>query len=442
MPYGRKKQHRKYRAFTDHGLGAPNPGLQPINKPEKKYFKILQAIHHAEILEETQRTGQFPVGMMRQIKKLTSFIKPSSPCEETSLKVKANTERWMQANMIILKEHYDEVIAKNIHDLPPYDPTAFEKAVAYGKTRYKNKLTVSSTSNLACLVKEVRITSQREPDVEPCFDPTRRDEEWPVLGTGEGTLADQQRNPTSGTNRSKHHHNVPQINPNPGSSTNSSYNPPTSLHHVLSPNLNHHPSGPRPNQLFAQTPEHPSPNLGPDTNILQNPSTNPPHVPSPNLNHYSPGPNFHLRLSRTPRYSHSNLGPEANDPGNPSTSPHHAFFPNHNQHPPGLDSNRPLPLAPGAETERPGPKPRGVQNVRVEVYTMEPDMPSTLRTPEEGDTGIPDEFEVHEETQPGGTRHLPFPMDGLSPMGGGPWGHFEGLPVFEGGSNRHGGINI
>jgi len=50
-------------------------------------------VHHTEIVEQTQRTGDFPIGMSRHITKLTVFIKPSSPTEETHEKVKQNTHQ-------------------------------------------------------------------------------------------------------------------------------------------------------------------------------------------------------------------------------------------------------------------------------------------------------------------------------------------------------------
>ena len=54
-----------------------NYTLNTLNIPlTKKYFKLLQAIHHSEILSDSILTGICPKGMERQVKKLASFIKP------------------------------------------------------------------------------------------------------------------------------------------------------------------------------------------------------------------------------------------------------------------------------------------------------------------------------------------------------------------------------
>lgn len=149
------------------------------NKLEKVYFKLLQAIHHSEIIAETKRTGKFPVGMSRHTTKLTAFIKPSSPSETTQEKVKQNTHQWMQTNMLILEEHYDGIIATILQDLPPHDPQALQKAIAYGRIRYRHKLTPSSITTLSAL-------TQNTPNVElqqqSALEEERSLEEWPALG--------------------------------------------------------------------------------------------------------------------------------------------------------------------------------------------------------------------------------------------------------------------
>lgn len=118
----------------------------PENKIEKIYFKLLQAIHHVEIIENSHKTGKYPKGMMRQVNKFISFIKPSSSCDETREKVRQNT-------LNILKEHYDPINAGILQSLPPCDPLALQKAVVFGRTRHRHKLTSSSISTLSSLIK-------------------------------------------------------------------------------------------------------------------------------------------------------------------------------------------------------------------------------------------------------------------------------------------------
>ena len=159
-----------------------NTNIEPSIRPEKQYFKILQAIHHAEVVEKYQQTGELPVGMSRQANKLTAFIKPSSPSDDTREKVRLNTENWMQANMLILKDHYDCVIAASIEKLPAFNQVAMEKAIAYGKARYKNRLTNTVLTEFTKLINNNSDTSLGgEENTGVDLLPTIGAEDWPPL---------------------------------------------------------------------------------------------------------------------------------------------------------------------------------------------------------------------------------------------------------------------
>ena len=84
------QQHIK---FTPVGTSRPMD-LDP--KVIKRYFQILQSIHHTEILEESIRTGIPPKGMARKIAQLTAFIKPAAPDDHhyPYLPDKGNDERY------------------------------------------------------------------------------------------------------------------------------------------------------------------------------------------------------------------------------------------------------------------------------------------------------------------------------------------------------------
>lgn len=119
------------------------------NRTEKVYLKLLQAIHHAEIIKKSLDSANFPAGMIKQVQKLTSFIKPSSPNSSTASKIKENTHKWMLNNMNIL---HQEVIASILTSLPAWDQKAMEKAILFGKIRYKHKLTPNTTKKFSELV--------------------------------------------------------------------------------------------------------------------------------------------------------------------------------------------------------------------------------------------------------------------------------------------------
>ena len=43
----------------------------------KRYFKLLQALHHTEILDDSISEGSCPKGMQRRVNRLSTFIKPA-----------------------------------------------------------------------------------------------------------------------------------------------------------------------------------------------------------------------------------------------------------------------------------------------------------------------------------------------------------------------------
>lgn len=83
----------------------------PTREMAKKYFKLIQAIHHKEIIDKAINTQCHPAGMTKQANKLLDFIKPAAPTEQTKEKIKLNTEKWMEVNLTILQDHYVDTIA-------------------------------------------------------------------------------------------------------------------------------------------------------------------------------------------------------------------------------------------------------------------------------------------------------------------------------------------
>ncbi|KAF3850734.1 hypothetical protein F7725_012506 [Dissostichus mawsoni] len=118
----------------------------------KTYFKLLQAIHHVEILDEAARRGSPPPGMARKAQFLTSFIKPAAPNSRTLKLVEENTSMWMQRNLDILKTHYTDLLRDLSFNLTPFRIDAFDRAIIWARKRYHNKLTPSSISALHSLL--------------------------------------------------------------------------------------------------------------------------------------------------------------------------------------------------------------------------------------------------------------------------------------------------
>ena len=97
----------------------------------KHYFKLIQAVHHKDIIDNAIISQTFPIGMMRQVHKLTDFIKPSSPNTDIKHKVTENTKKWMQNNMLILQSHYQTIIHSLTHTQPSFSQTSIQVALGW-----------------------------------------------------------------------------------------------------------------------------------------------------------------------------------------------------------------------------------------------------------------------------------------------------------------------
>lgn len=72
----------------------------------KVYFKLIQVTHHIHITQQAIDTKVFPKGMMKQVTKLTQFIKPACPNHTISTQIADNVNRWMEVNMQLLLNQY------------------------------------------------------------------------------------------------------------------------------------------------------------------------------------------------------------------------------------------------------------------------------------------------------------------------------------------------
>lgn len=104
----------------------------------KQYFKLIQGLHHKHIINHAISSGTFPPGMVRQVNRLTDFIKPAGPTESTRKKVQDNTTQWMLNNMHILQQHYEDIIL-TLNSLP-FNDTALQIATGWARKRYGTRL--------------------------------------------------------------------------------------------------------------------------------------------------------------------------------------------------------------------------------------------------------------------------------------------------------------
>lgn len=128
----------------------------------KQYFKLIQAIHHKTIMDKASQTNTFPPGMLRQVKKLTDFIRPSAPTAETRTKIYNNTTQWMLNTITILGQHYTHTI--DSISTGPYNNLAFHIATGWARKRYGSRLSSGTlTTAHRTLGSTVTTTSSNPP---------------------------------------------------------------------------------------------------------------------------------------------------------------------------------------------------------------------------------------------------------------------------------------
>ncbi|MGL5128560.1 MAG: hypothetical protein ACRC7D_10460, partial [Aeromonas popoffii] len=121
----------------------------------KCFFKYIQVTHHYEIIQTALANDNFPRGMMRQVDKLTQFIKPACPLGQTTQRVKENTQNWMSINMQILQEHYSMVMEDLLTCIHALKEREWEVACRWAKTRFRQKLREDTIQKARRNIKEV-----------------------------------------------------------------------------------------------------------------------------------------------------------------------------------------------------------------------------------------------------------------------------------------------
>lgn len=108
----------------------------------KNIFKLFQSVHHKSIIDNAIQTQSPPKGMLKQVNKLTSFIRPSSPNPEVHRAVAQNTQNWLTENLLILQRHYSDLLYqyRYLH----YEEVAFEAALGWAKKRYRGRFNPST----------------------------------------------------------------------------------------------------------------------------------------------------------------------------------------------------------------------------------------------------------------------------------------------------------
>ena len=131
----------------------------------KTYFKLLQSIHHTEILSEALITGIPPLGMARKVAYLTAFIKPAAPDYIVLTEIKNNTIDWLNNNLRILQKQYGRIREDFPLTLSPFSEEALDRALRWARQRYGRRLSPSSITTLRSLL--TSLTADLPPPTTP-----------------------------------------------------------------------------------------------------------------------------------------------------------------------------------------------------------------------------------------------------------------------------------
>ncbi|XP_078022177.1 uncharacterized protein LOC144462332, partial [Epinephelus lanceolatus] len=184
--------HRPPISTQQHSIHTPvltHPPDPETRQASKQYFKLIQALHHKHIMDTALATGTFPPGMLRQVTRLTDFIKPSTPTIETRNRIYENTTQWMQNTISILQQHYTATI--DTIDTSSHNPLALQIATGWARKRYGSRLTTNTLQAVQQLLQPTHTTTTTtQPELYPNHRqrqpasntlPTIQEEEYPHL---------------------------------------------------------------------------------------------------------------------------------------------------------------------------------------------------------------------------------------------------------------------
>src|SRR4029434_2244298 len=103
-------------------------------------------LHSFPTRRSSDLTHSVPIGMNRQVHKLTTFIKPAAPTPQTAELIHNNTTHWMHQNMHILQNHYTSQISSLLQTTSPYNNTAFQIASGWARKRFRLSDTTLTTA--------------------------------------------------------------------------------------------------------------------------------------------------------------------------------------------------------------------------------------------------------------------------------------------------------
>lgn len=136
--------------------------------------RIIKTVHHLSNVS-TEKT---PVSINRMMKQLITMIKPAIPSPQTSELIEGNARNWAHTTLIILRNHYEQVMEKEITELYDFETlewhAPFEIASNWAKRHFGRRLTPETLTQMKEIITEELIRLQ-----EHSVPPTPEDLEAP-----------------------------------------------------------------------------------------------------------------------------------------------------------------------------------------------------------------------------------------------------------------------
>jgi len=96
--------------------GLRRPADPPLRQLVRKLFSIIKVVHHLRNVATKQGQAE-PRAISRTVEDLTLLIKPAFPNQQTSDLIMGNAKNWGYNTLLILEDHYNDVLQNILNDL-------------------------------------------------------------------------------------------------------------------------------------------------------------------------------------------------------------------------------------------------------------------------------------------------------------------------------------
>lgn len=162
-PTSRPWDRRRTGAVGDRQRDTPRSSDPDFTFKVRILHRLIKAVHHLQNVSD----GDPPITIRRMTGTLSTGIKPAAPTEGTMMLIDANAKNWAHTTMIILRDHYIDMIDKEIQTLigltDPNWKQPFEIATVWARRNLGRRLLPETVERAEALL-IVRVTNRDQPD--------------------------------------------------------------------------------------------------------------------------------------------------------------------------------------------------------------------------------------------------------------------------------------